>query len=104
MPSVSNSQPSGPEAALLLACARAGSDAAHSAEVRDLARQESLDWERLLKLAERHSLSPLLHWRLSQDCPEAVPLPILETLKNHSQANAQRNLLLTGELLRILAL
>lgn len=94
----------GPEAALLLACARTDSGDAHTAQVRELAQRPGLDWNRLLELAGRHAVRPLLHQQLQQCSPEAVPASILSRLETESQSNAQRSLHLTAELLSVLRL
>jgi hypothetical protein len=46
----------------------------------------------------------LLYKNLKVTCPEAVPKTILDPLQDHYNANARRNLFLTGYLLRILHL
>jgi hypothetical protein len=97
-----NPLPNDPKAALLLACARAGS---RPAEAEDLARlAETVDWGRLLNLAGRHGLRPLLYHHLQEAIPDKVPPEFLDGLREEFQANARRNLLMTSELLRILAL
>jgi hypothetical protein len=47
---------------------------------------------------------PLLYLNLNATYPENVPENTLNQLRNYFQANAQRNLFLTGELLRLLGL
>jgi hypothetical protein len=66
--------------------------------------QQQLDWDYLLQTAPLHGMIPLLYTHLQAICPEAVPPDILERLQNHYQGNAQRNLFLTGELLKFLDL
>jgi Uncharacterised nucleotidyltransferase len=69
---------------------------------RDLVRLP-LDWPALLGLAHRHAAMPLLYWTLSAVCPEDVPSPILQRLREQFEANAASNLRLTSELVRLLA-
>jgi hypothetical protein len=56
------------------------------------------DWPPILKLAERHGLSPLLYWNLQSHSPEAMGTSLRERFKS----NAVRNLAHMQELLRIL--
>ena len=65
---------------------------------------ENVDWQYVIKIAQRHGVMPLLYKSLSSACREAVPPTIMETLKEHYQANDRRNLFLTGELIRLLHL
>jgi hypothetical protein len=61
-----------------------------------------IDWKYLLRTAYRHGVAPLLYWHLDAICPEAIPKSVLDQLREHFHANNQRNLFLTGELLRLL--
>jgi hypothetical protein len=63
--------------------------------------QTELDWDYLLAMARRHSVSPLLYHRLNLLCAEAVPAPALSQLKDRSQENTRQSLFLTGELLNL---
>jgi hypothetical protein len=60
-----------------------------------------LDGDRLLRLAERHRLTPLLHHHLQALGSASVPEAVAEALRARHAANAQRNLFLAGELVRI---
>jgi hypothetical protein len=91
-----------PEHALLLCCARTRLDAETAARLKALLA-ERLDWEYLLRLARRHSLLPLLYWQLNAHAPGAVPPARLHELKQRFFENAARNLLMAGELTRVLA-
>jgi hypothetical protein len=55
-------------------------------------------------MALRHGLMPLLYRNLKSACQDAVPKAILERLRDQYRANTMRNLLLTGELLKVLNL
>jgi len=65
--------------------------------------EQELDWDYLLQIAFQRNVAPLLYWSLNTTCL-GVPKHVLNQLQNYFQANAQRNLLLTRELLKLLAL
>ncbi|MCA1607316.1 MAG: nucleotidyltransferase family protein, partial [Acidobacteria bacterium] len=88
------------EAELLLHCAHARRDSTRPAHVRQLLR-EDVNWERLIALAQRHSLTPLLYWQLRHFNDNAVPATHLNNLRNRFYDNAARNLFLAEELLKI---
>lgn len=92
-----------PEGELLLVCARTHMGPEKAERVRQLLR-EPIDWEYLLRAALRHGMMPLLYWHVSSICPEAVPKGDLDRLRIQFRANAEHNLLLTGELLKLLSL
>jgi hypothetical protein len=89
-----------PEFQLLLYCARSRPDAA---SVRDLV-SKGIDWQILLGLAAQHCVRPMLLQTLKSTCWNAVPEKIQLKLTLFNRANAQKNLLFTGELLRLLDL
>jgi hypothetical protein len=62
------------------------------------------DWDRLLRLANRHGVMPLLYRSISKNCPQAVPQEWLRRLMLQYMQNAARNMKMTGELLRIIDL
>lgn len=93
-------QPS-PEMKLLLHCARTRLDEATVARIRELVSGE-IDWPGLRALAHRHRVLPLLYWSLYKTCPELVPENALGHLRQDYQTNAAHNLMLTGELLKVL--
>jgi hypothetical protein len=96
----------GPEAALLLDCARARFDPAVRVRVRERIHG-ALDWPRLLLLAERHGVTPLLFLELEyatgagRDRDEYPP-PALATLRARASRNTARQLLLVAELRDVL--
>jgi hypothetical protein len=77
-------------------CPNAGS-------VRNLVNK-GIDWRVLLALAARHCVRPLLFKILHSACWDAVPKNIQLELTNFNKTNVQRNLLFTGELLRLQSL
>ena len=89
------------EQELLLCCARSQMDASNAARIKSLVR-EDLDWDYLLRIAERHSLLPLLYWQLDANVAGEVPPAYATRLKERFRANAARNLFLTGELCHLL--
>ncbi len=64
--------------------------------------QKGPDWDRLLALASRHGVMPLLYRSISQSCSQAVPQEWLMRLRMLYMQNAARNYKMTGELLRVL--
>ena len=92
-----------PEVELLLCCARTCINSETAEQIKTLL-QEDIDWDYLLRTATWHGVMPLLYLNLNATYPEAVPKDILDQLQNYFYANAQRNLFLTGELLKLLNL
>jgi len=91
------------ELELLFCCARTCVDPISAKRIRSLLR-EDMDWSYLLQTASRWRVMPLLYWNLNAICPEDVPEAILAQLGDHFLTNAQHNLFLTGELLKLLNL
>lgn len=91
------------EVELLLCCARNQLDSTTITRVKALV-QQPIDWSYLVGIATQHGLLPLLYWNLNSICPEIVLPTILGQLKNDFQNNAQRNLFLTRELLKLVNL
>lgn len=97
-----NTTPSA-EAALLLHCARRRINEGEDVRLQDLTVQVE-DWEYLLRTAQRHGLMPFLYRQLKAAGSRAVPAEVLSRLRDQFFNNAARNLLLTEELHKILAL
>lgn len=95
--------PPSAEADVLLTCARVHLLEGHTRHLRKRLAHP-LDWNRLVPLAARHGLLPLLARHLEALEPEALPTPVREHLRAHRYAVALRNLSLSGELLRVLRL
>jgi hypothetical protein len=86
---------------LLIECARASVEPEGATRINHFATG-GVDWHRLLKLARRNGLAPLLFGHLNKICSASVPTGTFEVLRDYYQKNAAFNLLLTGELLRLL--
>jgi hypothetical protein len=61
----------------------------------------SLDWARILRLAEHHGVTPALY-RGGEEVVEAIPPAVISDLRGRYEHNARRNLRFTTELIRIL--
>ena len=92
-----------PTDSLLLRCLSPQTDSQTIQQIQTLAQAE-IDWQALAQLAEVHRVVPLLYNRLISVCPEAVPAPLLESLRGHCKSIAIRNLSATAELRRLLLL
>jgi Uncharacterised nucleotidyltransferase len=92
---------SSPEAELLLHCARVRIEPERAERIRSLSQQD-LNWDSLLLLALRNGLLPLLSHHLNKICPTLVPPDRLDYLRDYFRKNNAFNLLLTGELVRLL--
>jgi hypothetical protein len=86
---------------LVVCCARRRVEETQALIIRSLVSR-NLDWDYVFRFARRHSVLPLLYLSLSEICPAEVPAQQLARLKKHYQENVARNLLLTGELCRLL--
>ncbi len=90
------------EVELLLACARADIDDEYRYKIKDLIETD-IDWQHFVEIAVLHKVMPLVHTRLNTIAGDAVPQQVRDVLRSLFQRNAQYNLFLTGELLKILA-
>src|SRR6516164_2632125 len=88
-----------PEFQLLLYGAR--SEPA-SGPIKRLVDQSAIDWGKLLALADQHCVRPLLLQSLKAVCWDAAPASVRLELERFYKSNAQKNLLLAAELLRLL--
>ena len=91
------------EVRLLLDCARTSLVTEEANRIKSLVSKD-LDWTHLIRLARAHGVMPLLYRTLNSTCPNAVPAPILEELREQFYANVGRNLFLTKELLKVIQL
>jgi Uncharacterised nucleotidyltransferase len=85
---------------LLLAFCRSETGAKRSLQ-NQLGRETVPDLQVLIRLAEQHDVVPVLH-REVFNFPDAVPSQVLEALRLAYQRNAQKNVRLTHELIRII--
>src|SRR5262245_46196730 len=85
----------------LVGCARASLEPQRADHLRDLA-SSGLNWERLVTLAHRNGLAPLLYSHLNRICAPLVPGDTFARLRDYFQRNSALSLLLTGELIRLL--
>ena len=91
------------EARVLVLAARVRLDGETSRQMR-LLLEDGLRWDRLLSLAERHRMKPLLCWHLITQFADLVPPETLGELKKRLHYQTARNLFLTARLLEILDL
>lgn len=88
---------------LLILCARNHIGSTWTEKINELINH-GLNWDYLVKQASDHSLGSLLYFQLSKTCPEKVPRYIMDQLYDHHNHNVRRNLLMMGQLLKILKL
>src|SRR5688572_15175558 len=93
----------GPEAELLLCCARTRMDSATDGRIRRLVRGE-LDWKYLIEAAANHGVKPLLCHNLSNHYRESMPKSVFDQLQRYFQAHTLNNLFLLRELVKLLNL
>lgn len=96
----SGTTPSSSEFKLVLACASADKIDRSSRDL-DFLLRDPIDWQRVLRLAEHHGVTPFVYQALRQ-FPDAVPAATLEDLHRRHEHNTRRNLMFTAELIRIL--
>jgi hypothetical protein len=89
------------EIELLLCCARSQIDESTKIKIKSLISQQ-INWNFLLEIATKHKLLSLLYYHLNTINDKFISPEIIISLRNSFQANTQRNLLLTSELLKIL--
>ena len=87
---------------ILVFCARTRMDHELREKIIELLH-EDLDWDYLTQRAFQHKLMPLLYWNL-KELPEYIPQNVLKSLKENFNRNAKKNLLMLGELLKLLNL
>src|SRR5512136_3020791 len=88
-----------PEFQLLLYCAR--SEPALR-QIKQGVHEVAIDWGKLVALAGQHGVRPLLLRSLKAACWDTVPATVQLELEGFYKSNAQKNLLLAAELLRLL--
>ena len=88
------------ELAMLIAIARVEPDVIEQGRI-SARLNESIDWNALLVLAERHCLEALLYQHLHRYGAERVPVEVLERLGRECKTIAGRSFLLASKLKRI---
>ena len=89
-----------PEDKLLLLCARTAPESETKAKIRSLI-DEGVNWDHLIQRAAQQRLTQLLYWNLKDF---SIPETVLTELKESFEENARGNLLMLGELLKVLKL
>lgn len=92
-----------PEVELLLRIMRTEIAPEGVGRIRVLLRG-GIDWGRLMGIAGRHGVGPLLYWHLHTNCLQDVPEAALKQLRDHFYANAAQVIFLTAELCNLLHL
>ncbi|MCZ6800756.1 MAG: nucleotidyltransferase family protein [Nitrospirae bacterium] len=100
-PTYSSMKDFGPEAELLCHCARKEIELERGKRIVALLEQD-LNWAKLLEMAARHHILPLLYSNLTQITPNHVPKGALNLLRDHYFANVVRNGYKAKELLKLL--
>jgi hypothetical protein len=88
---------------LILACARTHLTAGAVEDIGNAVRQP-LDWDWILRAADRHGVLPLIYSALQTAGLEALPRPAAEGLRSRVEEIKRQNLFLSAELLRLLRL
>ena len=88
---------------LLIYCVRTHIESPIVEKIERLLKKD-LNWDYLIDLASNHSLRSILYFQLNQLYPEKVPRHLMDQLKDHYTYNAHRNLLMMGELFKIIEL
>jgi hypothetical protein len=88
------------EADLIRLCAVTVTAEERRAKIRSLLG-EDLDWAYVLEMSRAHGVSSLICFNLEVNAPDLVPQEIRKVFKARFKVNADRNLFLTQELLRL---
>jgi len=91
------------ERELLRLCANLPVGVADAGRIRALV-DETTDWEYLLDWATTHRVLPALYLNLRESCGDKVPSAVLGGLQRMYLLNASHNLVLSGELIRLIDL
>jgi putative nucleotidyltransferase-like protein len=92
-----------PEIELLLCCARTHVGPQVAGRINTLLGGR-LDWDYLLRMLLAHGVMPLFHRNVAAVFPETLPKAVIDQTREYFRTHVQRNLFLTGELLRLLRL
>lgn len=96
-------EPLSPESRLLVLSARTAIEPAVSNSISELVAGP-LNWDKLISLAARNSITPLLDMHLRNAGSATVPPAVLERLGEMGRAVTAKNLLLTAELIKLASL
>ncbi len=91
------------EAALVLYCATTAATPARTALASETAARVQ-SWDRVIDIAKRHAVLPLVHRYLKGECPDAVPEEAMARLRTEWQLIILYNRHLTAELVRLMGL
>jgi glycosyltransferase involved in cell wall biosynthesis len=89
------------EAELLLCCARTAMDGQATERTQSLLQAE-IDWRYLVDLGATHRVTPLLYRNLVRIHSSYVPGWVIEELARQYAGIARRNVVLTGQLIRLI--
>ncbi len=92
-----------PEHKLLIACLKSHRDQKNALAIKELLTKE-IDWDYFHRTAALHGVLPIIYNNLKNIAQDFVPIKEMNDLKEQYLTNVQRNLILTGELLKILDL
>lgn len=88
---------------LIICCARTNIDAQTGNRIKQIINEE-MDWEYVLKTASKHRVIPLFYSQINLLCPEDIPEHVMAVLKDQFKSNAYKNMMMLGELLKLLNL
>ena len=88
------------EAAVLLLCVRTGVSREQTLRLSQLVA-DGIDWQKLIAIATKHRVLPLVHRTLSAACSEAIPEAVRRPLNSRITANSIRNQQLAHETARL---
>lgn len=92
-----------PEDMLILSCGHSQVNEELEKKIMKLVNLD-LDWEYIVDMATRHRLRPLLYYNLNKICPDNVPEDVLVSLREFYHSNVRKNLMMTGELVKVMKL
>jgi hypothetical protein len=87
---------------LIVLCSRTNSNSEIKAKLDELI-QKDLDWDYVINFVYKHRLAPLIYWNL-KEFQFQIPNVVFNSLKENFNENAKNNLLMLGELLKLLNL
>jgi Uncharacterised nucleotidyltransferase len=65
---------------------------------------ETIDWQKLIQIAQQHKVVPILYSRLKSACSKDIPNSVLSSLYSEFKSTSTYNLFATGELIKLLEL